>query len=187
MDMRLVRELQDPISSERNRNVLDDAIEFAFKMHLGQTRFDGSEYINHPLYVATLVKSNNFGIDAQVVAVLHDVLEDTKATPFEVLKVVGGNADIFTDICKLTKFPGCTMEGYISTIKTSKIAMEVKLSDRYHNLSTCHHGTTKFIKKYIDETSRYYIPLSKGTNWEKYMKSMLECVERDYTKRVGGS
>src|SRR5439155_17942529 len=55
---------------------LEKAIELAARYHAGQKDKEGLPYITHPLRVMQRVQ----GADAQIVAVLHDALEDTKLT-----------------------------------------------------------------------------------------------------------
>ena len=59
------------------------AISYATKMHQFQYRHDGSDYINHPLRVANLVKrfkTSSHIEDLYISAILHDIIEDTEGT-----------------------------------------------------------------------------------------------------------
>ena len=70
----------------------DLALEFATEMHKGQCRKDGSPFINHPLRVANNVatyKQSNRILMLMQCAYLHDTLEDTKATYYDLLKYFG--------------------------------------------------------------------------------------------------
>ena len=58
------------------------AVEIATAAHEGQSRWGGEPYITHPLAVA-----KSFGMGrAKVVAVLHDVIEDTNITEEDLRK-----------------------------------------------------------------------------------------------------
>src|SRR5262249_30480364 len=61
---------------EQAMATIERALQIAAKAHDGQTDKDGQPYILHPLRVMAAAK----GIDAQIVAVLHDVVEDTAIT-----------------------------------------------------------------------------------------------------------
>ena len=50
------------------------AEEIARAAHAGQLRWDGSPYIGHPIRIAEAVSDDP---DARVVAILHDVVEDS--------------------------------------------------------------------------------------------------------------
>ena len=60
------------------------ALHYAADMHRYQRRKDGAEspYINHPIYVAQILSDIGGIEDAEVLsaAILHDTVEDTKAT-----------------------------------------------------------------------------------------------------------
>ena len=55
----------------------DNALRFAAEKHKGQFRIGGDEYITHPMAVAEIVRQNGYGIDVQIAALFHDLLEDT--------------------------------------------------------------------------------------------------------------
>ncbi len=55
---------------------LEKAIEIAAVAHSGQLLKNGLPYILHPLHVMATVKT----VDEKIVAVLHDVVEDTPVT-----------------------------------------------------------------------------------------------------------
>src|SRR5262245_45562627 len=55
---------------------LETAIRIAVTAHAGQKDKGGAPYITHPLRLMAAVESD----DAKIVAVLHDVVEDTSVT-----------------------------------------------------------------------------------------------------------
>ena len=61
------------------------AAEYADEMHGDQKRKSGEPYIIHPLAVAeTLALRLNMDCDTVCAGLLHDVIEDTSATPEQV-------------------------------------------------------------------------------------------------------
>lgn len=70
-------------------DVFEEAVAFAFHAHRGQTRKDGSEYILHPLEVATIVGTMSVDSELLAAAVLHDTVEDTYVTPEDILREFG--------------------------------------------------------------------------------------------------
>ena len=69
----------------------DNALRFAAEKHKGQFRIGGAEYITHPMAVAEIVRQNGYGIDVQIAALFHDLLEDTDATENEILALSNEN------------------------------------------------------------------------------------------------
>jgi (p)ppGpp synthase/HD superfamily hydrolase len=110
------------------------AIDIAFMYHEGQKRLDGSDYIYHPLTVMMRLQDENY--TTQIVAVLHDILEDTDFE-LESLRLNFG-PEVADAIELLTKGEGEIYEQYINRIKISgnDIAIKVKRVDLIHNLAT---------------------------------------------------
>ena len=82
----------------------EKALAFAQRKHEGQFRIGGEPYITHPVAVAQIVKDEGYGIDYQIAALFHDLLEDTDATESEILKF--GNEEILKAVKLLTKQKG---------------------------------------------------------------------------------
>ena len=138
---------------------LDLALEFATEMHNGQYRKDGSPYIYHPLrvanYVAEFKKSKRL-FTLMECAYLHDTLEDTKATYYDLLKYFGPQvAGIVLELTTdedMRKEIG--KERYLS-IKMKNMtswALVIKLCDRLDNVSDLCNGSEEFRERYVAET-----------------------------------
>lgn len=109
---------------------LAKAIEFAVIKHGEQRDKGGNTYIRHPLRVMEKMDSE----DEMVVAVLHDVVEDTSAT-LEDLKALGLTFTQIMAVDALTKKEGQTDEQYISEILKSHVARKVKIADIEDNMN----------------------------------------------------
>ena len=107
---------------------LQRAIEIAVDAHRGQVRKDGSPYVLHPLRLMFSVAD----ADAKVVAVLHDVVEDTAVT-LDDLRAEGFSEAIMAAVECVTHEAGVAYEDYIQRIKENPIAREVKLADLQDN------------------------------------------------------
>lgn len=101
----------------------------AKKAHKGQIDKGGNKYINHPIRVAKKVKTKQ----AKIVALLHDVLEDTTVTIDDIEKMF--NKQIAFQVDCLTKKENQTPEQYLSCIMQDKISVEVKMSDLQDNMN----------------------------------------------------
>lgn len=136
----------------------DNALRFAAEKHKGQFRIGGAEYITHPMAVAEIVKRQGYGIDIQITALFHDLLEDTNAKESEILFY--GNEEILKAVKLLTKQKGYDMAEYVAGIRQNKTAFAVKAADRLHNLRCALVTDTEFKRKYIFETVDWYLDFS---------------------------
>jgi len=119
------------ILGEKNvmNSKLDMAIALASQAHLGQKDKGGSVYILHPLRVMMQMEYE----DAKIVAVLHDVVEDSAFT-FDDLKNEGFSDDILDALRCLTKKQGETYENFIERVLTNRLATDVKIADIKDNM-----------------------------------------------------
>ncbi|MFP3728100.1 GTP pyrophosphokinase [Priestia filamentosa] len=109
--------------------LLEKAIELAVHYHGGQTDKGGNPYILHPLAVMTRVKS----IEEKIVAVLHDIVEDTPLT-FDGLRDAGFPDVIIEAVDALTKRAKESYNRYIWRVKNNSLACAVKLADLSENM-----------------------------------------------------
>lgn len=100
----------------------------ARKAHRGQKDKAGKSYIYHPIAVAKGVK----GKECKIVALLHDVVEDSDIT-LDVLRSKGFNERIIEAISAITKIEGEEYTSYLKRVKSNELARIVKLSDLRHN------------------------------------------------------
>jgi (p)ppGpp synthase/HD superfamily hydrolase len=119
------------------------AEQIATKAHDGQFRRDGvTPYVTHPRRVAKRVSGNE---DAEAVAWLHDVLEDTSETE-ESLLAAGIPQHVVDAVRLLTKEEGVVYEDYLARLNKNELARAVKIQDMLDNLSD--GPREKQIKKY---------------------------------------
>jgi (p)ppGpp synthase/HD superfamily hydrolase len=104
------------------------AYEIASVAHKGQVDKSGKEYINHPLTVASYCNSE----DERVVALLHDVVEDTNVTLEDLAKFFDSN--IIDALKLLTHSDDEPYLEYVTRIKENKLAKAVKIADLTHNI-----------------------------------------------------
>ena len=104
------------------------AINIAYKAHDGQLDRSGIPYIFHPMHIADQMTTE----ETCIVAILHDVVEDTDVT-LEELKEAGFGEDIIHAIDLLTHRDGVPYLDYVRALKDDPIASVVKLADLNHN------------------------------------------------------
>lgn len=111
---------------------LEDAVALAAQSHHGQVypTVQGEPFILHPLRVLLQVEAG----EAQVVAVLHDVIEDTACT-LDGLRELGYSERVLDALDRLTHREGEAYEAYIARIKGDPLARQVKLTDLADNLA----------------------------------------------------
>ena len=138
----------------KDTELLAKAIAFAADKHKEQLRKDGTPYIYHPLKVAELVKNEGHSIKCQIVAILHDVLEDTDASEEDIRSF---GEDVLVAVKLLTRLPGTPENVYVEGILENPMATIVKNADKLHNIKDA--GTIsdiKWSKKYIQKSKLYY-------------------------------
>lgn len=109
--------------------MLGKAIQIAASAHEDQKDKGGNAYILHPLWVMNNVR--HLEEDYMIVAILHDVVEDTSWT-IEELRDEGFSEEIL-DALKLLDMRGHDYNERIKQIALNKIARAVKIKDIEHN------------------------------------------------------
>ena len=104
------------------------AIALATAAHAGQTDKLGIEYILHPLGVMARVNSE----DEKIVAVLHDVVEDTDVT-LDDLRAQGFAEHIVRAVDAVTKRNGEPLAESMARVAADPLAMTVKFADLANN------------------------------------------------------
>src|SRR5947208_3305666 len=107
---------------------IEKALRIAASAHEGQTDKDGQPYILHPLRVMARVE----GLEAKVVAVLHDVIEDTQVTADD-LREAGFGEPIVAAILCVTHRKDESYAEYVVRCKGDEFARRVKLADLEDN------------------------------------------------------
>lgn len=130
-----------------NQSLNDLALNIAKNAHMGSVDKGGNDYIQHPIAVSRLIDRNTtqptlkglipyFSDEslqkAKVIALLHDVLEDTSVT-YDDLRRKGIPEDICDSVQLLSKKGKPRYDVYIENIKKDTLACLVKIADMTHN------------------------------------------------------
>lgn len=108
--------------------MLSEAIQIAVSAHDGQLDKGGQPYILHAIRVMMAMTSNT----DRIVAVLHDVVEDSRDWQLQDLLAFG--PDIVAALDALTRREGEGYDDYINRVSENPIATRVKLADLRDNL-----------------------------------------------------
>ncbi|MCF6344887.1 MAG: hypothetical protein L3J00_00280 [Thiomicrorhabdus sp.] len=108
---------------------LDKAIELACKAHKGQVDKADQPYILHPLRLMLKFKNKQ----EQVVAVLHDSIEDSDMT-LEYLASCGFSQVTLDALDCLSKRKNEDYEIFINRVLTNQLAIKIKIEDIKDNL-----------------------------------------------------
>lgn len=106
------------------------AIELASKAHYLTKDKQGKPYIFHPLRVMMQFDDE----DAQIVAVLHDVIEDSEFKLAD-LEEMGFSETIIDAIDAITNRKDRSYADYLVKVKQNPLALRVKLADIHDNVS----------------------------------------------------
>ena len=104
------------------------AIKLCYEAHAGQVDKSGLPYVHHPLHLAEQMHDEN----TTIVALLHDVVEDTDYT-IEDLEAMDFGPDVIKAIRLMTHDDSVPYMDYVREIAKNPIAREVKLADLAHN------------------------------------------------------
>ena len=105
------------------------AIRIACFAHQGQVDKAGIPYVLHPIHLAEQMETE----DTCVVALLHDIIEDTDVS-VEDLEAVGFPQNQIDAIIVMTHDKGEDYMDYVRRVKKNPIAAVVKKEDILHNL-----------------------------------------------------
>lgn len=139
--------------------ILEKAIQIAVNAHMGQKDRAGSPYILHSLRVMHSVGTT----DAKIVAILHDVVEDTSVT-FDELIDAGIPKHLVITLRLLTYTDNLSYEDYIARLGENSLAVKVKLADLKDNMDLSR------LKEISDEDLELY---KKYVSSYRYLKERL--------------
>ncbi len=188
-----INEILDKIQGympEPGQALIQKAYVFSASAHAGQTRRSGEPYLSHPLEVANILAEMRMDESVITAGLLHDTVEDTKATIEELDSLFGEEvADIVDGVTKISQITFDTKEqAQAENIRKMILAMAedirvliVKLADRLHNMRTLEH-MPEFKQRLIgQETLDIYSPLANRLGLHR-IKVELEDLGLKYTK-----
>ena len=159
-----------------NAEQIAQAYRFCEEMHEGQYRRSGEPYYTHPVAVACILADQHLDDATIITALLHDTIEDTKASFVDVERMFSREvAELVDGVTKLTNLQLSSRvnkqaENFrkliMATSKDIRVTL-VKLADRLHNMRTIRSMTPEKQQQKALETMDIYAPLAgrMGMHW----------------------
>jgi guanosine-3',5'-bis(diphosphate) 3'-pyrophosphohydrolase len=159
-------------------DLINKAYVYSARMHEGQLRKSGDPYFIHPVSVAHIIADMHLDGASVCAALLHDVVEDTSATPSDIEAMFGSEIGFLVDgVTKLGKINFTSKEDQqAESFRKMLVAMArdirvllVKLADRLDNMRTLDHMSVDSQERIARETLEIYAPLAGrlGIQWIK--------------------
>ena len=166
-----IQEILDKVGTyyPEDRELVRKAYVYAAAAHAGQTRLSGEPYLSHPLAVADTLADMRLDGPSVAAGLLHDTVEDTKATIEEIDESFGEDvADIVDGVTKISMLTfDSKEEQQAENIRKMILAMNedmrvlfVKLADRLHNMRTLDFQLPEKQRSIARETMDIYAPLA---------------------------
>ena len=174
-------------SPEADLELLRRAYVFSALEHKGQVRHSGEPYLVHPLEVADFLADMKLDVVAVAAGLLHDVVEDTLATPERIAELFGPEiAHVVEGVTKIGAIPfSSSEERQAENFRKMLLAMVddirvilVKLADRLHNMRTLQHLPEERRLKVAQETLDIYAPIANRLGMSKVKNELEELAFR---------
>lgn len=165
-----LREIIDLMNSKTNKDIelVSKAFTFAESVHNGQLRFSGDPYFVHVRETAKILAELGMSSTTIAAGLLHDCIEDGKATREEVEDIFGKEILFLVEgVTKLGKLKYRGAERHNESLRKLFVAVSqdirviiIKLSDRLHNMQTLEYVPKHKQKRIAEETLEIYVPLA---------------------------
>ncbi|MGD8470924.1 MAG: HD domain-containing protein, partial [Desulfobacteraceae bacterium] len=176
-----INDIVDKVSDyvpDADLDIIERAYIYSARVHEGQVRLSGEPYLSHPLEVAGILADMKLDPESVAAGILHDVIEDTSATPEEIKALFGPEVlHIVSGVSKLSSLSfGTSQARQAESIRKMFLAMAddirvilIKLADRLHNMRTLQFHSADKRKKIAQETIDIYAPIAArlGIYWIK--------------------
>lgn len=181
---------------------ITQAYELAKRAHQGVCRQSGEPYLSHPLEVAGILVDRGAESEVVAAALLHDVIEDSEEEPRQSRRKIKeispqiaryveavtsvdreyqayaeqkkARGEAFTPMDK-EALDRATVNKLLTLSREDESmirAVYIKAADRYHNLLTIDGMPYDKIRKKLDETDEYYLPLFRAFGVNEFVPAI---------------
>ncbi len=174
---------------------------FSTEAHGMQRRVEGSPYIEHPLFVASLLADMKMDVATIAAGLLHDTVEDTHITVKDIKENFGKEiAFLVESVTKISRMEFKTKEeAQAENFRKMLLAMSedirvilIKFADRLHNMRTIQHLPENKRQRIANETLEIYAPIANrlGIGWirteleDLSFKALMPELYEDLVKKV---
>jgi len=168
--MDYLREIIDSMTSQSSKDIelVSKAFTFAESVHNGQLRFSGEPYFVHVRETAKILAELGMSSTTIAAGLLHDCIEDGKATREEVEELFGKEILFLVEgVTKLGKLKYRGAQRHNESLRKLFVAVSqdirviiIKLADRLHNMETLKYLPEHKQKRIATETLEIYAPLA---------------------------
>jgi len=186
----LLNNIKGYINDHQDLELIRKSFSYASKLHEGQKRQSGEDYISHPLSVAFILSEMKADADTICAGLLHDTIEDTNTTKEKIEVLFNKNIATLVDgVTKISKMNFSTRDEMVAT-NTRKIITSldedvriviIKLADRLHNMRTLGFKSELKQRENALETMEIFVPLAYYLGAYK-IKGELEDLSFSYLK-----
>ncbi|MGR3493197.1 MAG: HD domain-containing protein, partial [Shimia sp.] len=181
MDANALIERVRSYNPDTDADLIARAFAFGAEMHEGQVRRSGEPYFTHPVAVAGLLADQRLDDATIVTALLHDTIEDTRASFARVRSEFGAEiAGLVDGVTKLTQLQLTSTETkqaenfrklFMATSRDIRVVL-VKLADRLHNMRTIKHMKPEKQAQKARETMDIYAPLAGRMGMQAFREEL---------------
>ncbi len=174
---------------------------FSTEAHGMQRRVEGSPYIEHPLFVASILADMKMDVTTIAAGLLHDTVEDTQITVKDIRDNFGKEiAFLVESVTKISRMEFKTKEeAQAENFRKMLLAMSedirvilIKFADRLHNMRTIQHLPENKRQRIANETLEIYAPIANrlGIGWirteleDLSFKALMPELYEDLVKKV---
>lgn len=126
------------------------ALKLCFAAHKEQKDKSGLPYVFHPFHLAEQMEDE----ESTVVALLHDVAEDTDYT-LEDIAAMGFSRNVMEALALLTHDEAVPYMEYVKALRNNLIARRVKLADLRHNSDLSRLDADQIDEKALARVKKY--------------------------------